>query len=208
MTRKMIRLCILWVAVCLLGACAHAQSEMPSDGLYCSVENVPSIHEFAGTQYEDFDSHFAQIESAAYIYDGKEIHIEPNDSRLIRLLNFLAYSDKKCLSSLQQGYLDEEQIDALRLSEFPRLEVSFHCAEGETQDSLSRTFKILVCGDSYLRYSYTSSADASVVVERYWPYGELVMSMVLEEKLPMNVLSYEGWGTGYWIDLLKYAGFP
>lgn len=205
---KRIRCYILCAVACLLVGCANTQTEIAVEGLYCSVENVPSINEFPGTRYEDDDLHFAEIESATYIYDGKELYIEPNDPRLIRLLNFLAYSDKKGLSSLQQGYLDEEQINDLRLSEFPQLEVRFDCAENEKQTSLSRTFKILVCGDSYLRYSNTCSTDYSVMVERYWPYGELVMSMVVEEKLPMNVLSYEGWGTGYWIDLLKYAGFP
>ena len=126
-----------------------------------------------------------------------------------RLLNFIAYSEDQALGSWQQGYVREEDISQFLSTTAPMLEVTF-CKDESTENStLNKTPKIIICGDSCLLFSDADIPwveDGEQIADRLWPYAELILSEIKGDGY-QGVVSYDGWGNGYWIDLLAYAGF-
>ena len=207
MCKRMMRLCSF--ALCLL-LCGCAKNDSPQ-GLKYDVANFPAWEDFSDTRYESYADEFAEIETVIYKYNGTAKSIEANDPRVIRLLNFLAYSNKNMLSTWEQGYVSQERVEAYMGADSPMLEITFEKDETFDPDVYADLQKIVICGDSYLRFSKiradTESANDDMRVERYFPYGELIMSYSTEEHEYKNLLSYDGWGSGDWIDLPEYAGF-
>lgn len=201
-------LCIICVLACCLCGCAKKQENYLREGLYCNVPNVPRIEKFSGKAYEKYEYHFSPVESAVYVYNGTEIAIEADDPRLIRLLNFLAYSDEKDLSWWLQGYEYEDEINVFLASDVPRLEVNFIEEPLTFGSALEKTPKIIICGDTFLLYTREPGPDGTERADRRWPYAELYMKWADKEKVDeRNRLSSKRWGTDCWIDLLVYAGF-
>jgi len=166
---------------------------------------LPAIESFSGTVYEEYEFHFSPIKSAVLHVNGSKAVIKPDDPRLLRLLNFLAFSAEKELSTLRQGYVMEEEIDDYLSSNEAMLEVTFSLGEASGTNILSNTPKIVVCGDSYILFvdpEIANNGIQGIHAERHWPYAVLVPVTQWEEKL-----SYNGWGSGYWMDILEYCGF-
>lgn len=180
-------------------------------GLYRNVPNVPRIEDFSGEVYEKYVFHFPPVESAVYVYNGTELAIEPDDPRLVRLLNFLAYSENKYLSCWTRGYVNESEMNGFLASDDPRLEVSFYEPEplklNRGRCTQEDTPKIIICGDNYLLYCRESDPDGTERIERWWPYGSLYEDWAVKRVDRNCRLLYEGWGDSCWIDLLVYAGF-
>lgn len=166
---------------------------------------LPAVESFSDTEYEDYQYHFRPVQKAVYKHDGIEETIAADDPRLIRLLNFLAYSENQMLSIWLQGCVEEAEINTYLASDAPMLDVAF-VMEGEPKnDTLGDTPRILVCGDSYLLFiqdGITNNGEKGLVAERYWPYASTI-----EWTSETGNVSLEGWGTGYWMDILEYAGF-
>ena len=197
-------ICLLCMLVCFLNACDESETT-PVPGLRYEVAGVPRIDSFSGEKMESEDP-FPSVETAVYIDGSTEQRIEPNDPRLIRLLNFLLYSKDMGLSAWAQGYLDEQEISELQIPNFCRLEVTFS-APSTGASVNERTWKIIIFGDGYLQYSHGGPTPDWEAVEHYCPYVSLVMDLVAKNELPKEAISTFGLGTDYWIDLVKYAGF-
>ena len=205
--RTLLLACVLSIAL-LLGCHSNADIPLPA-GLNVSVPELPAINDFSGTQYEDFEHHFPPILSAVYRHDGAEELVAADDPRLIRLLNFLAFSHVNILGPWRQGYVEENEINKYLAMNVSMLEITF-LPQTEPRDTIiAMTPKIVVCGDCYLIFgdaSLLNNGMEGVFAEQYWPYGTLVMERYPEPE-GSELLSYDGWGTECWLDILKYAGF-
>lgn len=192
--------CILF-----LSGCAHRKPDLPQ-GLIIDIPEIPSIDIFSNEEYQ-FECSFADVDAALYRENGEEIEIAKDDPRIIRLLNFVIYSKESGLSTLQQGYLKQDTIDKFLSCNYPMLEIIFSTEESAEKNSHPLPQKIVVCGDSYLLYVDSYVSASNIVVERWWPYGELVHSRIYEGTLDSSVISFDGWGNEYWLDILVYCGF-
>ncbi len=195
-------LCCLcaFLLILSLSACeAPAIDEQPTE------TGLPAMESFSDTEYEDYQYHFRPVQKAVYKHDGIEETIAADDPRLIRLLNFLAYSENQMLSIWRQGYVEEAEIHTYLASDAPMLDVTFVMKGEPKRDTLGDTPRILVCGDSYLLFEDPKIANngyTGLFAERYWPYASII-----EWTSKTGNVSLEDWGTGYWIDILEYAGF-
>jgi len=193
-------LCSLMLSL-LIGACAN--HDLPK-GLACDIDNLPAWESFSATNYESYAFSFSKVNTVIYKYNGTENTINHDDPRVIRLLNFLAYSDKKSLSTWRQGYVSQDEVQGYLMAGEPVLEIIFHSNEISETHSYASLQKLLICGDSYLRFI---DINGELRIERCWPYGELIMCEITEESRYEDFISYDGWGSNYWIDLLTYSGF-
>lgn len=200
-------LIVLLILFILLPCCKRNTDNEFSVVSMCDITKIPDIELFSDTEYESYEYHFPPIESAAYIHDGKKEDISPNDKRLIRLLNFIAYSDNKMLSTWRQGYVESDEINNYLSSDEPMLEVKFSIKSNSKNRTMEKAIKMIVCGDSYLLFIEPPEwYDNSEIAERYWPYGTIASYSNPESKIE-EILSYNGWGNEYWIDVLAYSGF-
>ncbi len=195
----------------LLCSCNNSKEDCRPKGLKYDVPGVPSIEEFSGTHYEDYECIFPPVSSAVYRNGNTEETIQPNDARLIRLLNSIAYSQEKQLTAMIQGYLEDGEIIELLSSDEPMLEINFLKPEHPVNSSICTTSQIVICGDSFLLI-LGENPDwyaGDRLAERYWPYASVVSdTMDIEnEQMRDDILSHNGWGDDYWIDLLEYSGF-
>lgn len=197
---------ILFTIVSLIFVGCHDSNgkDLPN-GLYYNVKQLPDINSFSSTEYEAYRFQFSPVESAIFRCGDTEYPISPNDPRLIQLLNFLAYSEEKMFSTWLQGHVTKSEQAEMLSNEAPMLEINFRVQEDHKGYVHANALKAIICGDSYLLYTDSHIKDnpeyADYLVDRYWPYGSLIV------ELNIDMLSYDGWGAGYWIDLVTYAGF-
>lgn len=202
--KKLLAISLLLATLFVMSACQSGQPK----GLHYNVEGLPSIKDFSGTdlkeiQYDDacypFVCGFPQIESAKRIQNGIEEDIDPKDPRLIRLLNFFAYSNENILDAWTKGWIDEEHVPDIMSTGIPILEVIFDVQDQSNPGLL----KIVICGDSYLQYWHSERNESGVGTVH--PYSFLVE----EDKLFFNDFPQHlnCCGKKCWIDLLEYAGF-
>ncbi len=211
MYNKMLILCSL-VFCLMLGGCTNNDSPR---GLNYDVAGLPAWEDFSDTDFESYISIFSGVKSVTYKYNDTKKGIATNDFRVIRLLNFLAYSYENMLSTWEHGHVSQERVDAYLATDVPMLEIIFQIDETLDPDAYKDLQKIVICGDSVLCFLETRAdvegVNDRVYVERYWPYGELIMRDIMSDSAGhlerKDLLSYEGWGSGYWIDLPEYAGF-
>lgn len=172
-------------------------------GLNYDIEGLPSIDEFSGTEYEDYKNQFPPVESAQLIKDGEVTVIEPDDPRLIRLLNFLACSDMRRVTVWRQGYVEKDEIDRNLACDAPMLVVNFGYKERINNYTQENTPQIIVCRDCYLIVVNHDNIDwaeeGEVCAECLWPYASLFGDF--------SSMISDSWGEECWIDILEYAGF-
>jgi hypothetical protein len=175
------------------------------------VEGLPSINNFSDSEYENYTYHFSSIESAVYLCGSQKESIDINDSRLIRLLNFLAYSEESGYSSWLQGYVEESEISQYQECKSPMLEIVFDNSTRTDDHVFSTTPKMLICGHTCLLFVDTERPEwpleKGVYADQLFPYFELLEEMVISGELEDAVLYQNEWGGNNWIDLLAYAGF-
>lgn len=205
-------LCVLFaILLCFLIMDCIRQKEIVPNGLKYAVEGLPSIDRFSNSEYEDYSHHFSPAISAVYFHGDQQEVIDAADPRLIRLLNFLAYSEETNYSAWLQGYLEEEDINRYISSDVPRLEVVFDRSNHADGHILSITPKILICGHTCLLFVDTERAswplDKGLYAEQYYPYFELLNEMVISGQLEDDVLYKNELENDSWLDLLTYAGF-
>lgn len=190
--KKYILFIILIIMLSVLTSCMR---EPPSTALSEDILNFP---------YTNYEMHFAPIESAVLYIDDAVMQVALDDPRLIRVLNFLAYSEVLDQSAWLQGYVYQDQIHQLYDSGETMLEISFTVDGKNDNNILKDTPRILISGDSYILFVDPQIAANGIVGEyadRCWPYANIAPSLTSE------CLSYDGWGSGYWIDILKHCGF-
>ena len=187
----------------------EAQDNVPQEGLRYEVDGVPKAEAFSDSAYEDYEHHFLPVSSAVYHHDGVDEEITPHDPRLIRLLNFLAYSEEIHASSIRQGYVEGDEIHDYLTTDARMLEINFDY-DGTSSSFLS-TYKILICGSTYLMFIDTQKSswalgDGDFAEQRY-PYDELLCEQVMSGALPEDVLYEKTWDGTNWLDILTYCGF-
>lgn len=148
-----------------------------------------------------YAQYFSPVESAVLYVDGVPQQISANDSRLLCVLNFLAYAAETKQFSRTQGVVKEEQIERYFSSNATMLEVTF-TAVTENSSRFRNTPKILVSGDTFLLFMnpetyYTQEPCA----ERHWPYQNLAPDGARKSSDALD------WGGEYWLDILKHCGF-
>ena len=140
------------------------------------------------TGYEDY---FAPVISAQLYVDGVAQPIEPNDPRLLRVLNFLGYAAQTRQEVYTQGVLEEDEVNECYASGATMLEVTFD-ADPEDSTDFHNSPKILICGDSFLLFM-----KSGVTAERHRPFPQY-----LSEEAKRN----PSWGDSAGIDILAYCG--
>ena len=203
---KVFRVCILLlISAILLHACSLPAKQ--SNGLLVQIPDLPKIDDFSGVAYEDFSTMYPPVESAILRVDGGEIPIAADDPRLIRLLNFLLYSESNWLTTTQQSYVPTEDIHALLQSDVSMLDITFAHQYVSNHMQISPYLpRMIICGDSYLTFVYDED-NTSVQAERFWPYRTFISDAVSAGQANIDYLIDATWDSEKWIDLLKYAGF-
>ena len=214
-SKKRWMLIIGFAIVCVLVICffssQKAFTNLPA-GLKYDVGALPSIADFSTTSYEDYKYYFSPVSTAVLKKDGGEAVIPPDDPRLISLLNFIAYSYSERMIVMEQSYILEDEILSYLSCEDPMLEITFAVSTESENNTLNKTPRVVICGDSFLAFMDTDSPSwvlgDGLFAERFWPYGTLVYDLLGDIYNPkQEIISFEGWGCGYWIDLLEYSGF-
>ena len=135
---------------------------------------------------------FAPVVSAQLYADGVPQPIEPDDPRLLQVLNFLGYSAETLQSVYTQGVLTKEEVEVCYASGATMLEVTFDADPDDLTD-FHYSPKILVCGDSFLLFM-----KSGVTAEWHRPFPQY-----LSEEAKRN----PSWGDSAGIDILAYCGF-
>lgn len=159
----------------------------------CQSDSAP-IHpldnlDIPETGYEDY---FSPVISAQLYVDGVAQPIEPDDPRVLRVLNFLGYAAETRQYIHTQGVLTEEEVNECYASGATMLEVTF-AEDPEDLSDFHYSPKILVCGDSFLLFM-----KSGVTAERHRPFSQY---------LSEEARQYPSWGGDSWIDILEYCGF-
>ena len=203
---KVFRICILLLtSAILLHACSLPVKQ--DSGLLVQIPDLPKIEDFSGVSYEEFSTMYPPVESAVLRFGGDETPIAADDPRLIRLLNFLLYSESNWLTSTQQSYVPAEDIHALLQNDVPVLDITFVHQYISNHMQISPYLpRMIICGDSYLTFVYDED-NTSAQAERFWPYRTLISDAVRAGQASIDYLTDVAWDSEKWIDLLKYAGF-
>ena len=210
--KLIIGLCVLMVAVLMFGCNNIANSGNFTEttitevtSTETSMENtLPDIKIFSETEYENYKTHFSPVKSASYRCNGTVEEISADDPRLLRLLNFIAYSSENLMDVWRQGYVLEDEINGCLSTVYPMLEINFYNDNGRSGSVIGDTPKIVVCGDSYLAFvdsKLENNGIEGVFAEQYWPYGEFASNP------DKTNFSTDGWGAKSWLNILEYAGF-
>ena len=142
-----------------------------------------------------YEQYFAPVVSATLYVGRDQQQIQPDDPRILRLLNFLAYSADTMQDSWTRGVYSEEEIALYYSSGATMLEVTF-AADSEDWSQNHCVPKILVCGDTYLLYLRNGKT-----AERHWPYAKQAPESAQKSDTDVD------WGGEYWLDILEYCGF-
>ena len=202
--RSLMILCMLLCAVIFV-SCGKKEIK----GLNYEIENLPEFSELSGEGYEFYDYQFSPVASAVYRCGETELELDRKDPRLLRLLNFIAYSESRFKASWSSDYLPEEELRSYYNSAEPMLEVVFNNEGSPEWDKLASACRILICGDSFLAFYGNGEAwdiNGTLYGKRSHPYSELVSTQAPDQQ--GTLLSAQDWGTGHWIDLLTFASIP
>lgn len=198
------RILISILLISCLGGCTDYCHAMIPNGLRYHVEDLPAIGDFSGTQYEDYKRHFPVVKYAVLYHDGTEETIAPDDVRLIRLLNFLAYSNIEGHSELRQSLLTKAEIEECWIEADPKLVIYFD--DSEITWRTYRIPQIIIWGSTYLELQSIEEGTVNSAMQ-YYPYAEMLTNMVMNEKLPKDALYNLDSMEDPWLDLLAYSGF-
>lgn len=184
--------------------------ELPDD-FYDSI-SLPKIEDFSGTEYEDYEYPFPPVESAILKCNGTETEISSDDTRLIRLLNFIMYGEQYGQTYWRQGYVLEDEINEYLSSTSPMLIVNFN--NTPSNSVFESTPQIIISGNQYLIFEDEDTLSffgEKVIAEQHFAYEGLFQEEA--EQLLVNILDKisleEQWSNPdyYWLDLIEYAGF-
>lgn len=224
MFKKIAWLICVGLALCLLNACSSQQwdeqtAETNADtksqskdisgieydglhpGLYIPVEGLPEIDEFPSSFFQERKAQFLDISSVRYIAEGSSLELPTDDSRVIRLLNFIGKSFEDGTYGMQFGYEEPNEIAGWYENTAPMLGITFRDNK-ETADptGFALCSALLIRGGTVLKVlnpEYTNDSMTHGVL--LWPYNTL---------LGENSLQYLCYPEKeQWIDLLVYAGF-
>ena len=185
--------------------------ELPDD-FYESI-SLPKIEDFSGTEYEDYEYTFGPVESAVLKHNETEIEISPDDPRLIRLINFLMYSNHASYSTWLHGYEEDQAIREEYLStDEPMLVVNLNSAEIDDKLTFGNIYQLVISSNSYLlmidydpdNYSW---ANGGLLAYQITPYTQLLLDNA-DQSMLEKISLYPSWDDHEycWLKLLEYAG--
>ena len=125
--KKLSRLFVIAVCVIFTAGCAVAQpsevvapeltghilTEGQPDTPFAAEElykELPDISSFSGEHIMSFQYAFPSIISSTLVRKGTAEAVLPEDPELIRLLNYILYSENEGYSTIVQGLLSQEDI--------------------------------------------------------------------------------------------------
>ena len=152
---------------------------------------------------DGYSQWFSPVESAVLYVNGTQQQIAADDPRLIRLLDFLAYSADSRMGTLTQGVFSQSEMDQYDFQNAPVLEVTF-AADAADKTGYRNSPRILVSGDTYFLYMNPETyggGGLELCAERHWPYSKLAPEGAERSDYDLSL------GGDYWLDILKYCGF-
>ena len=199
-------ICMLFLLLSFI-ICSCVPNVEKGNGLNVHVPGLPEIEAFSNSEYEDYYMQYPPVKNAILRCGSEETPIAADDPRLIRLLNFLLYSESNWLTTTQQSYVLTEEINSLLQSDVPMLDITFVHQYIPNHMQISPYLpRMIICGDSYLTFVYDDEI-APARAERFLPYRVLISEAVRTGQASTNYLIDTAWDSEKWIDLLKYAGF-
>ena len=147
--------------------------------------------------------YFSPVKSAVLYVNGTQQQIAADDPRLIRLLDFLAYSADSRMGTLTQGVFSQSEMDQYDFQNAPVLEVTF-AADAADKTGYRNSPRILVSGDTYFLYMNPETyggGGQELCAERHWPYSKLAPEGAERSNYDLSL------GGDYWLDILKHCGF-
>ena len=152
---------------------------------------------------DGYSQWFSPVESAVLYVNGTQQQIVSDDPRLIRLLDFLAYSADSRMGTLTQSVFSQSEMDQYDFRNAPVLEVTF-AADTADKTGYRNSPRILVSGDTYFLYMNPETYGGGGLepcAERHWPYSKLAPEGAERSDYDLSL------GGDYWLDILKYCGF-
>ncbi len=168
--------------------------------LYSEI-GLPDIKDFSDTAYEDYGRTFPSVAYAVLSFDEQEEEIAADDPRLMRLLNYILYSEAEDSAAWTHGLLTQEDVQKYRDSYVAYLTVVFSVSKDLFVPNLR---EIIIFPDRYLLVGSNDEIDD--YVQENFPY----------EMYYVNYLRQTGvadWQEEInnpeqpWIDLLEIGGF-
>lgn len=142
-----------------------------------------------------YEMSFSPVESAVLYVGETQQTIDPDDPRLMRVLNLLGYAAETGQYVRTQGVFSEAEIDQYCSDSEAVLEV-FFAADPEDSSEFRHAPKIRICADTYFLYM-KNGTDAEI----HRPYLEQAPENVKQSGINWN-------GNGEcWLDILEYCGF-
>lgn len=217
MKKAFLKLCVMAsvVAVFLAGCAGRLEAEpettTPEETKSVTYDILPEMNSFSGTEYEDYAYHFPPITAAVLHYNGNTEEIPVDDTRLIRLLNFIAYSYVSGFCGWRQSVVEDGEIREYLESDVPMLEVWFDNSQATGDGyTIEETPRIIISEDTYLIFAdpqfYYIPGMQGDYAEMMFPYYSQLCELH-DQGLVDAVSCGEEWGREGWIDMLEYAGF-
>ena len=194
--------CLLWISALFAACAAH------DNGVQAGI--VPDIQTFSGSDYEAFEFHFPPVDYALFYHDDTVDTISPEDPKLIRLLNFIAFSSSNSLSWVRQGYIPEDEM-VRHYDHWSRIEVFFRSVSPSEDEGLAEdphvilTPRIIIAKNVVFEY-----ASNNTDIDEYWPYLAIYWSKAENGEISKEAFENEMYGETIeapWIDLIKLSGF-
>ncbi len=202
---------ILVMLLCMTSFGCNKKEEQP-------VDTLPDISSFSSEEYEDYEFVFPPVKSAVYYNNGTEEVIEPDDPRLIRLLNYITYSYEEDFTWRVWGVIKEREIATNESQDVPMLEVMFSPpSDADSPEEMSGAKHMLLCANAYMLYADPDQfmdwreKDTDRVATIFWPYMVNVYDYLgsptdINEDFERFERAQE-WGNDEWGDVLSAAGF-
>ena len=182
-----------------LSSCAKPQDNQSPSGAHSSVYGVPKIDSFPTDKLQPYELQFSEVSCACYHHDNMEESISADDSRIMQLLNFIAYSENNSTKWMIKGYVDSTEA-ADWYHHFPYLEV-FFCDDNPHDDTLGVLSKIIVVRGTVFMFELDGR------IEAHWPYMALYVENAGEEDYMKEMSFSDDLSNSPWLDILTYCGF-
>lgn len=205
MKYKVFLVSLLLVSICFFGCSANPEKHLDIKASSYSAapskctDNLPVFSDFSGSVIDDSSLTFPTPQGAVLSVNGKTEEISPSDPRLIRLLNYILFSENEQLSGVTTGLLSEEDIQAYYDKCSVWLEVSFPA--NENRCFVPNLSEMVIFPNVYLLFG--SQANTGAYVEEHFPYAALLQDWAEQhnEHVPEMINNIEE----PWMNMLQIA---
>lgn len=144
-------------------------------------KSLPDISSFPGDHMMSFKYNFPPVISATLYHEGRPETISLEDERLIRLLNYVLYSENEHLSSVIKGLLslDDIQWHYDSYDDYLIVEFQLEDSEGDT-DFVPSLRKVMIMSNCFLLFGSQFGED---YVEEHFPYEVNLEKWCLDGRL-------------------------